>query len=394
MQIVEIGSDKNLQKEFITLPIRLYTSNKLWIRPLDKDVEGVFDPTKNKFFKGGECTRWLAINEQGETVGRIAAFINQQTASKGNDQPTGGTGFFECIDNQNTANQLFDTCRTWLLERGMEAMDGPINFGERDRFWGLLVEGYDKEPLYGMGYHHPYYKNLFENYGFQDYFQQYTYWTPLPEAQVRSRINDSFFQRAQRIYATPGYDFIHIKKNRLPKFAEDFRVIYNQAWAGHLGVGDMTSEKANALMNQMKPILDEELVWFGYYEGVPIAFFIMLPELNQLFKYVNGKLDLIGKIKVGYHQLMKTNKRAFGVIFGVVPEYQRKGVESAIALSFSKVAWHKECQYTDLEFNWIGDFNKKMIRFVQLLGAEPVKTHITYRFLFDRTKEFKRHPII
>lgn len=394
MQILEVGTDPKLQKEFLELPIRLYKGNKLWIRPLDKDLESVFDPKKNKFFKNGKCIRWVAIDDNGETVGRVAAFVNENTATKGNDQPTGGMGFFEAINDEKVAFALFDACQNWLKENGMEAMDGPINFGERDRFWGLLVEGYDKEPLYGMGYHHPYYKELFEAYGFQDYFKQFTYWTPIHEADVVKRINPTFFERAQRIFATPGYEFIHIKKNQLPKFAEDFRIIYNQAWASHLGVGDMTSEKANALMNQMKPILDEELVWFGYYEGEPIAFFIMLPELNQLFKHVNGKLDLLGKIKVGYHQLMKTNKRAFGVIFGVVPEYQKKGVESAIALSFTKIAWKGNYQYTDLEFNWIGDFNRKMIRFVQLLGAEPMKTHITYRFLFDRTKEFKRHPII
>ena len=84
---------------------------------------------------------------------------------------TGGIGFFDCIDDQETANFIFDFCKNWLMERGMEAMDGPINFGERDKFWGLLIEGFH-EPLYGMNFHAPYYQKLFENYGFQIYFNQ------------------------------------------------------------------------------------------------------------------------------------------------------------------------------------------------------------------------------
>ncbi|MEZ4904071.1 MAG: hypothetical protein R2822_21150 [Spirosomataceae bacterium] len=109
---------------------------------------------------------------------------------------------------------------------------------------------------------------------------------------------------------------------------------------------------------------------------------------------MGGKLDLWGKIKFLYHKLLKTNHKAFGVIFGVVPEFQGRGVESAIALASSKVAWRPNYQYTELEFNWIGDFNPKMIRFCELLGGTPHKTHATYRYLFDRTKEFKRHPVL
>ncbi len=87
----------------------------------------------------------------------------------------------------------------------------------------------------------------------------------------------------------------------------------------------MSVEESHAIMNRIKPILEEELMWFGYYEDEPIAFFIMLPEFNQIFKHVDGKLDWLGKLKFMYHKLMKTNHRAFGVIFGVIPEFQKRG---------------------------------------------------------------------
>jgi hypothetical protein len=130
------------------LPVRLYKTTPAWIRPLDKDIESVFDPATNKTFRHGQCKRWILQDDAGVTIGRVAAFVNEKTVLKGNDQPTGGMGFFECINDRNAAFMLFEQCRTWLQQRGMEAMDGPINFGNRDRWWGLLVEGFDKEPNY------------------------------------------------------------------------------------------------------------------------------------------------------------------------------------------------------------------------------------------------------
>ena len=131
MKIAEVKSDADV-KEFIQLPVRLYQGETNWIRPLDKDVESVFDPASNKTFKSGKCIRWI-LQKEGQTIGRIAAFVNGRTVNKDNDQPTGGVGFFECIDDQEAANLLFDTGKEWLKAEGMEAMDGPINFGDRDR---------------------------------------------------------------------------------------------------------------------------------------------------------------------------------------------------------------------------------------------------------------------
>jgi GNAT superfamily N-acetyltransferase len=394
LRILEVGNDPFRRNEFLKLPVRIYRNNPYWIRPLNEDIENVFDPDKNKLFKNGECSRWLVVDHSDQTVGRVAAFINHKTVHEGNDQPTGGMGFFECANDLKVARLLFDTCRDWLAARGMEAMDGPINFGERDSRWGLLVEGYDKEPTYGMDYHMPYYRTLFEEYGFRNYIEQYTYYLPMREEVVRPLLHPAVFGRAEKIYATPGYDFRHVRKSELEKFAEDFREIYNKAWAKNLNTSDMTVEQSRALMQRMKPILEEELMWFGYYEEKPVAFFIMLPELNQIFKHVNGKLDWIGKLKFLYHKLRKTNHRAFGVIFGVIPEFQKKGIESAIAMAYSKVAWRPGYQYTDLELNWIGDFNPKMMNFAKMLGGVIIKKHITYRYLFDPTKEFKRHPVL
>lgn len=397
MTLVEVGSNPAHQKEFIQFPVRLYKDDPCWIRPLDADIENVFDPKKNKLFEKGECIRWLLTDEQGQTIGRVAAFINPQTVNdKKNEQPTGGMGFFECIYDQKAAYTLFNACKKWLTERGIEAMDGPINFGDRDRWWGLLVEGFEHEPNYGMPYTKPYYALFFENYGFREYFQQHTFYLPIEKERVYQLLHPSVIERSERILNDPAYSFEHIRKDELARFAGDFAEIYNKAWTKILGTPDMTHEKSLKLMKQMKPVMEEKLVWFGYHgpQKQPVAFFIMLPELNQYFKHVNGKMDLLGKLKFLYYKTFRPTQKAFGLIFGVVPEFQGKGVESAVAIAYTQEGWKTGHPYKDLELNWIGDFNVKMIRFSKMLGGVITKRHITYRYLFDRTKEFKRHPNI
>lgn len=386
MQLIEVSTAAH-KKEFLMLPVRLYKDDKNWIRPLDNDIENVFNPEKNNFFTHGECTRWLLQNNQGQTIARVAAFIDRNTANKF-DQPTGGMGFFECIDNEEAAFTLFDICKQWLQTRGMEAMDGPINFGDRSQWWGLLVDGFT-EPNYGMFYHHRYYKNLFEAYGFKDFFQQYTY-----QRKVLAPIHPIVVKKAERIFQNPDYSFRHIEKSNLTKYGEDLRTIYNKAWAKHEGVQEMTAESVKALMKQFKPILDEDIVWFGYYKEEPIGFLVMLPEMNQVFKYVNGKLNAIGIVKLLWHQYRRTIKKMFGLVFGFIPEYQGKGLESAIIVAAGKQVQLPGQQYEDFEMNWIGDFNPTMIKMVEIMGSKVCKTHITYRKLFDDTKPFKRAAVI
>ena len=92
MQIVEV-SDKQSRKAFLALPVRLYKNEEKWIRPLDQDIEKVFDPSQNKYFQHGTCVRWILLDNQNQTIGRVAAFIDKKTAYTF-DQPTGGMGFF------------------------------------------------------------------------------------------------------------------------------------------------------------------------------------------------------------------------------------------------------------------------------------------------------------
>ena len=131
MQIIEVDTPA-LEEAFIQVAVTIYAKDPIWVRPWDHDIKEVFDPQKNKQFRHGSCIRWILKDDQGNLIGRVAAFINKRTAS---DNKTGGLGFFECINDQNASNLLMDTCKNWLQNQGMEAMDGPINFGDRDKWW-------------------------------------------------------------------------------------------------------------------------------------------------------------------------------------------------------------------------------------------------------------------
>lgn len=376
-------------REFLELPRTLYKSESNWIQPLEKDIALVFDPVKNKFFTHGECIRWIIQNESGETVGRVAAFIDQKTMNKGNDQPTGGMGFFECIPDQQVAFALFDLCKTWLQEKGMEAMDGPINFGPRDRWWGLLIEGFDREPNYQCNFNFPYYKDFFEAYGFQVYFYQLTYGRKL-----MGPLSEKLWIKSTLISEDPSYSFDYFRGNDFNKLADDIRTVYNRAWAKRGEMAELSQAQTRNMVKQMKPIMDNRLVWFGYYNDEPIGFFISIPELNQIFKHVHGKLNLLGKLKFLWHQWRKTNKKAFGILFGVVPEHHGKGVDGGMIMGFRKLLQEDYLRYEDYEFGWIGDFNPKMMRVSEQVQTEVVKRHATYRKLFDESKPFKRMPIV
>lgn len=384
MIIAEEVQSKAQEKEFLEFPGRLYQYDPNYIRPLDKDIKEIFNPEKNRFFKNGECSRFLFKNKENDTVGRVAVFINNFYEQQ---QPTGGIGFFDCINDQETANFIFNHCKEWLQNRGMEAMDGSINFGERDKFWGILTEGFE-QPLYGMNYNFPYYKELFENYGFRVYFEQLCFSRPI-FAEV-SRVFTLMHAKHQR---NPDISAKPMKKNNLHKFARDFTEIYNKAWATHGEGKCMQETKVLKMFKTMKPIINEHISWFVYEKEKPIAMWMNIPDLNQWFKYLNGRFGLLQKLKFLWVKKFKKNEKMVGLVFGVVPEWQKKGIEGYMIWEGTQHL-RKHTDFKVTEMQWIGDFNPKMIKIAENLDTTVTRKLATYRYLFDREKNFEKHPIL
>lgn len=397
MQLIEVTSPQ-LAKEFIRVNVEINKNDLNYIRPLEKDINEVFDPQKNKAFRFGEAIRWILKDAKGNLVGRIAAFTNKKYKNKGDDGPVGGIGFFDCINEQAAADMLFDVAKHWLLQKGMEAMDGPVNFGERDRWWGLLVKGF-APPVYCLNYNQPYYQQLFETYGFKNYFNQICF-----GMKANVRLQEKFYIRHAECAADPGYSSAHIKKNQLEKFAKDFTIVYNKAWAGHGGLKQLEEKVVIKMFKSMKPVMDERINWFAYYKGEPIAIWINLPDLNQWFKYLHGKFSLWHKLKFLWIKATKKNRKFTGLVFGVVPEFQGKGVDSYIIVEGCRIVQGLTIEngvytvgkpiYDDYEMQWIGEFNPKMVNVAEAIAGNRSRLLTTYRYLFDRTKEFKPHPIL
>jgi GNAT superfamily N-acetyltransferase len=389
MQIFEVVESAD-KKEFIRLAKELYRKDTDWVCPLDSEVEAVFDPERNPTFRHGEAIRWILKDEKHRTIGRIAAFIDN-VRSEANSQPTGGIGYFEVVDNKEAAFMLFDKAKEWLTSKKMEAMDGPVNFGENDINWGLLVDGFMQQG-FGMPYNKRYYQQFFEEYGFNKYFEQYSFHRTVRDERGKIvAFPVRMIKIAEWLSKRPGYSFRHFEFRDKNRFINDIVEIYNSTWS--VFKEDFTPlEPAflEATFRKTKPFLDEELIWFAYYYDRPIAFFILYPDLNQIIKHFNGRLHAWNKLRFLYYKMTHKMTRMRAVAGGVHPSYQNSGIESSIFLELYNVFKNKRW-YKELELSWVGDFNPKMIAIYEALEASRAKTHITYRYLINKELVFKRY---
>ena len=386
MRVVEVA-DKNSISQFHEFPYTVYKGDPNWVPPLRMMVEAIFDPQKNNVLHDGQAKRWL-IFDGNNCVGRIGAFYTKSYSNEF-EQPTGGLCFFECIDSQEVANLLFDTAREWLTELGVKAMDGPINIGENFFNWGLLVDGFTQQS-FGMNYHPKYYRKLWENYGFKTYYEQYSYHLNITSPDLPER----FWKIAAWMVKKPGYSFENFSFKNSEKYIADFLEIHTEAWKKHDNFKPIDPQDLRDLIRESKIMLDTDFIWFVYHEGKPVAFFMMVPDLNQLLKYFkNGKMSLLKYFKMLWLKKRRVINRCRVLVMGVVPKFQKSGIESAIFWQLRQVLLKKDW-YNEMELSWVGDFNPKMISIFKATGAKYAKTHLTLRYLFDRNKEFKRCPII
>lgn len=387
MKLIEVA-DKSSKDLFNKLPLIIYGNDPNFACPLIKSVEETFDPEKNAFFKHGKAIRWVLVDSNNKPIGRIAAFIDFEK-SHSFDQPTGNIGFFESINNTETATFLFDTAKAWLSGQGMEAMDGPANLGENYMNHGLLVKGFIHQG-YGMPYNPPYYLKLFESYGFEVYYEQYCYHIdytkPFPER---------FWKVAEWVAKKPQYSFKHLDWSQTDRFISDFGKVYDGAWRKHEHYKPIDPDELRNFLESSKMILDPEFVWFAYCENEPIALFVMIPDFNQALRHIkNGKLTWWNMMKLMRFIKMGKFTRTRILIMGVVEKYQRSGIDAAIFWHLDNQVMPKKPQYKEIELSWAGDFNPKIVSLYKSTGGVHAKTHYQMRYLFDREKPFERSKII
>lgn len=387
MKIVEVTTPQ-LAQQWVTMVYNHYKNDANYIPHMENDIEAIFDPKKNRLFKfGDKAVRYLLYDDNGQIIGRAAAFTNKK-ASDAYKQPTGGMGFFECIDNQQAANMLFDACKQWNLDQGMKAMDGPINFGERDSFWGCLIDNFTDPNIYRNNYNPPYYAKLFENYGFQTFFEQYGI-----RRELLKPAEEIYYTKSEWARSQPNLTVKNIHGMSWEQVAKYFVEVYNGAWAGHDGAKEMTLDQGLKAMSRMKPIADKDIVMFAFDGDRPIGFYINIPQINPIMQRIGRRLTLWGKLKFLYLRTQNICPTMAGVIFGIIKEYHGKGIE-ALMVVYADQNIRSKGKYKDTIVSWVGDFNLKMLKIRDNLGFYNWRTWKTYRLMLDPSLPFERMPYL
>jgi hypothetical protein len=378
--IVPVITQKD-EHDFLRVPHQIYDGDPGWVCPLDMDIRRIFDPKKNPKFQNGKAARWILKNESGKAAGRIAAFIDRMRCNH-RGTPTGGAGFFECPDDPGAATLLFDTARSWLSENGMEAMEAPVNFGENDSFWGLLVEGFSP-PAYGMAYNPLYYKALFEGYGFQMEFEQIS-----NELDMLKPLPDRFRRIADWANHREGVEFRHASASTIPEYSNYLWEIYNEAWTFLDDFVPVSKEEIRAIAKNFKHVAIEAFMPFAFVHGEPAGFILCIPDLNPVFKPLKGNFSLWQKLLFllrSRNQMAWYRKRAIltrgrVMAMGIKPRFQRLGLEAGMIMSSYEQA--KAMGFNSLELSWVRDINTRMQKLHENVGAQRLRVHQTYHFPF------------
>ncbi len=341
MPLIRVGDDDAL---FLDVPDRLHRDDPCWIRPDDADVRAVFDGTRNAALAGAEVARWVLMGDA--PLGRIAAYHRPGAE-------VGGLGFFACVDDPRAAALLFDTGRAWLAERGATALDAPINFGEHDRFWGLLVHGFlPPSPL--ENYNPPYYEALFEGYGLRRWMDHLTYRLPLdrlPEARL-ARAVDALGRRRALAITDHGW-------SDLDAVLADLIAIYQASFStGGARAHRLEAEDLRALAS-LQDTLRRSRLLLARVDGRPAGFLLFL-------RHDDGPPGV-------------PPVKAFA--FAVHPDFRRRGVDAALTLHLLRSL--RASGDDALLLAGIGSHTAPMVALARTLGATVERVHRTYRLHLD-----------
>jgi hypothetical protein len=316
---IKVINTKKEIKSFIKFAWKIYKDYPYWVPPLIFDKMRILDREHHPFFKHASAEYYIAERD-GEMVGRIAAIKNDLHNQTHNDK-VGFFGFFECINDQDVANALFDAAKKWLKENGCNAMLGPANPSSNDE-WGMLLEGFDDEPRLMMTYNPPYYLDLCNNYGLAKIKDLYAY-----KLENKKVIGSEKLKRVAEIARKrANLNIYQMNTKEFAKELEKVKYIYNKAWAPNWGFVPMTNEEIDALAKDLKPLVEPSLVIFGEIDNKLVGFALVMMDYNQIFKSFNGKLLPFNFLKIFTQKKKITWSRI--ITLGIIPEYQKRGLDA------------------------------------------------------------------
>lgn len=366
INITTVSSKKDLMR-FIKLPWKIYDGDPNWVPPLIMDRKKILSKEKNPFFKHAEMEMFLA-EKNGELVGRIAAIKNDLHNKYHNDN-AGFFGFFECINDQEVANALFDAAKGWLKTKGLGMMRGPANPSSNDE-WGMLLDGFDDPPRLLMTYNPKYYLDLCDNYGLKKEKDLYAY--KLENQKVMS--SEKLKRVAELAAKRAGLEVTALNMKEFKKELEKVKYVYNKAWAPNWGFVPLTDEELDAMAKDLKPLAEPSLVIFGTIKDQLVGFALVMLDYNQVFKEMNGRLFPFGFIKMFTQKKKITWSRI--ITLGIIPEFQKKGLDAAF---YYEIVQRAHAIGIDLgEASWILEDNEMMNRGAQVMNGDLYKKYRVY----------------
>jgi GNAT superfamily N-acetyltransferase len=365
---IEAVGDADSRNEFIRFPWKVYQGYPHWIPPLRSEVEFLLSEKKNPFFQHAEAACFLA-RRNGATVGRIAAIIDRNHI-RFHNEPVGFFGYFECLPDCAFAGELLDTAARWLKAREIEIMRGPVNPSLNEEC-GFLLEGFDTPPMIMMTYTPAHYLDYMERCGLTKARDLYAYISVIREVATGERLEKLASTVKTRI---PGLALRPANMRRFPREMAAVKEIYNSAWRHNWGFVPMTDAEADAMANRLKPLIVPELLIMAEVNGKPAAFFVALPDYNQVLGKLNGRLGPLGIAKFLWYSRKITDIRVLAM--GVTEEFRKRGLEGLLYLESFKAAVQRG--YERAEMSWILEDNVLMQRGCELMGGKLYKKYRIY----------------
>lgn len=365
--IEEVSSAGGIN-EFIRFPWKVYRDNPCWVPPLKSEVKFLLNEKKNPFFQHAEAAYFIA-RRNGDTVGRIAAIIDRNHI-KTHQEPAGFFGFFECLPDCAVARELLETAASWLKRHDVETMRGPMNPSTNEAC-GLLLDGFDSPPMIMMTYTPAYYLDYMERYGLTKAKDLYAYQTVIREVTAGARLERLAAAVQARI---PGLTVRPVDMKRLGRELAAVKQIYNAAWSHNWGFVPMTNEERESMAKRLKPFIVPELLIMAEVNGTPAAFFMAVPDYNQVLGKLNGRLGPVGIAKSLWYSRKIRDIRI--LTMGVKAEYRKKGIEILLYLEAFRAALKKG--YERAEMSWVLEDNVLMQRGCELMGGKLYKKYRIY----------------
>ena len=359
------------RKIFIKLIWDIYKDDPRWVPPIIMERMAAIDPNKNPYFEHAEVKLWIAYKD-GNPVGRISAQIDE-LVSINHGINTGHYGYFDCINNKEVANALFDTACCWLRENGMIEVIGPFSLSINEET-GLLVEGFDTPPMLLMGHSRPYFENLVLGTGLKKIKDTWAYRLDIKKP-ILSPVLEKLINRA----VDKGK--VSFRPINMSKYEEELKIIldiFNDAWVDNWKYIPFTEAELDHAVKELKMIIREDFTYIAEVDGVPQAMMVTLPNINEIIKDFDGKMFPFGFLKLLWRLKIKPNFKTVRVpLMGVRKEYQNSRLSGTMSLGLfdisRKAAIAAGCEQAEL--SWVLEENTRLSKLLESVGCIRYKTY-------------------